>query len=37
MSIKINALQDKLSAAVCPRNDHIWVNGFCKKCGRVQE
>lgn len=30
-------LQDRLSAAVCPRNDHIWVNGVCKKCGRVKE
>ena len=31
------ALQDKLPAAVCPRNDHIWVNGFCKKCGRPEK
>ena len=29
-----NALQDKLSATLCPRNDHVWgENGKCKRCG----
>lgn len=30
------ALQDRLSALRCPRNDHIWVGGVCKRCGRAQ-
>lgn len=29
-------LQDKLSALLCPRNDHVWVDGVCKRCGRQQ-
>ena len=29
-----DALQDKLSSFLCPHNDHIWVNGACKRCGR---
>lgn len=31
-----HALQDKLSAILCPRNDHVWQDGVCKKCGRMQ-
>lgn len=27
-------LQDKLSAIKCPRNDHVWQDGVCTKCGR---
>ena len=29
-------LQDKLSAILCPRNDHVWKDGVCVKCGRVK-
>ena len=31
------ALQDRLSSLLCPWNDHIWVGGVCKRCGRVQD
>ena len=31
-----NAMQDRLSAILCPRNDHVWKDGVCVKCGRVQ-
>ena len=31
-----HVLQDKLSALLCPRNDHVWVDGVCTKCGRMQ-
>ena len=30
-------LQDKLSAILCPRNDHVWVDGVCVKCGRQKD
>lgn len=30
-------LQDRLSALLCPRNDHIWKDGVCAKCGRVKD
>lgn len=29
-----NQLQDKLSSILCQHNDHVWVDGKCKKCGR---
>ena len=32
-----NIMQDKLSALLCPRNDHVWKDGVCVKCGRVQD
>ena len=32
-----NAMQDRLSSLLCPRNDHVWKDGRCVKCGRVQE
>ena len=32
-----NAMQDRLSAILCPRNDHVWKDGVCVKCGRVQD
>ena len=32
-----NALKDKLSAILCPTNNHVWVCGVCKKCGRMQD
>lgn len=32
-----NAMQDRLSALLCPMNDHVWKGGRCVKCGRVQD
>ena len=32
-----DALQDKLSALLCPHNDHVWKDGCCVKCGRVKD
>ena len=32
-----HALQDRLSAILCPRSDHVWVDGVCVKCGRVKD
>ena len=29
-------LQDRLSALLCPMNDHVWRDGVCVKCGRMQ-
>lgn len=29
--------QDKLSALLCPHNDHVWKDGRCVKCGRSQD
>lgn len=34
---RANALQDRLSALLCPRNDHVWKDGCCVKCGRVKD
>lgn len=31
-----DTLQDRLSALLCPSNNHIWKDGRCVKCGRVQ-
>ena len=31
-----NAMQDRLSAILCPNNDHVWKDGRCVKCGRVK-
>ena len=30
-------LQERLSAELCPTNNHVWINGVCKKCGRIKE
>jgi hypothetical protein len=30
-------LQDRLSALLCPHNDHVWEDGRCVKCGRMQD
>jgi len=30
-------LQDRLSALLCPTNNHIWKDGVCVKCGRVKD
>ena len=32
-----NAMQDKLSAILCPHNDHVWKDGRCVKCGRTKD
>ena len=34
---KLLLTQNKLSAILCPRNDHVWKDGVCVKCGRVQD
>ena len=31
------AMQDRLSAYLCPHNDHVWKDGRCVKCGRVKD
>lgn len=30
-------LQDRLSALLCPTNNHVWKDGCCVKCGRVKK
>ena len=30
-------LQNHLSALLCPRNDHVWRDGVCVKCGRMKD
>ena len=30
-------LQDRLSALLCPHNDHVWKDGCCVKCGRMKD
>ena len=30
-------LQDRLSALLCPHNDHVWKDGVCVKCGRMKD
>ena len=37
MTLERDALQDRLSALLCPRNDHVWKDGVCTKCGKVQD
>ena len=32
-----HALQDKLSAILCPTSNHVWKDGCCVKCGRVKD
>ena len=32
-----NAMQDCLSALLCPSNNHIWKDGVCAKCGRAKD
>ena len=32
-----NAMQDRLSALLCPHNDHVWKDGRCVKCGRAKD
>lgn len=32
-----NIIQDKLSATLCPTNNHVWKDGVCTKCGRAKE
>ena len=34
---KQEKMQDKLSSALCPMNNHIWVGGKCSKCGRAKD
>lgn len=37
LTMTVDRQQDKLSALLCPRNDHVWENGVCAKCGRMQD
>jgi len=30
-------IQDRLSALLCPMNDHVWKDGVCVKCGRMKD
>ena len=30
-------MQDRLSALLCPHNDHVWKDGICTKCGRSEQ
>lgn len=30
-------MKDKLSALLCPMNNHVWQDGVCAKCGRVKD
>ena len=30
-------LQDRLSALLCPSNNHVWKDGVCAKCGRAKD
>ena len=30
-------MQDRLSALLCPMNDHVWKDGVCVKCGRMKD
>ena len=32
-----DVLQDRLSALLCPHNNHVWRDGRCVKCGRAQD
>lgn len=37
VELKNRDLQDRLSSAFCPSNNHVWQDGVCTKCGRIQE
>lgn len=37
VTLERDALQDRLSAALCPSNNHVWKDGVCTKCGMIQE
>lgn len=37
LAIERDALKDKLSALLCPTNNHVWKDGVCVKCGRVKD
>lgn len=32
-----DSLQDFKSSTLCPRNDHIWQDGVCKRCKRRKD
>lgn len=36
LSVWHNIMQDKLSSVLCPTNNHVWRDGECVKCGRMQ-
>ena len=37
VSVENIELKDRLSALLCPMNDHVWKDGVCVKCGRVKD
>jgi len=37
LHLEIAKLQDFKSATLCPHNNHVWKDGVCVKCGRVQD
>lgn len=37
LQMQCDRQQDKLSALLCPTNNHVWVDGICTKCGRMHE
>ena len=37
LKARLPVLQDRLSAYLCPHNDHVWKDGVCVKCGRVKD
>ena len=37
VSVENIELKDRLSALLCPMNDHVWKDGVCVKCGRMQD
>lgn len=37
VELKNRDLQDRLSSAFCPSNNHVWQNGVCVKCGRMKD
>ena len=32
-----DAMQDRLSALLCPTSNHVWRDGICVKCGRMKD
>jgi len=37
LTMTVDRQQDKLSAILCPTNNHVWKDGVCVKCGRVKD
>lgn len=37
LTMTVDRQQDKLSALLCPTNNHVWKDGKCVKCGRAKD